>query len=127
MTEPDLRQEVTEAYLAYIRAFLGNDLPGINAVVRYPLAYIGDGEVLLLDTFPVNPADLMAAKQWHSSTNTEFEVVGVSPTKAHVLLPRAQRLRRDGSLIETVSAFYAFTKTPEGWKMFAFSDVTVPT
>lgn len=126
MTDQDLKQGVTEAYLAYIRAFLGNDLPGINAVVRYPLAYIGDGEVRLLEAFPVNPADLMAAKQWHSSTNTEFEVVGVSPTKAHVVLPQARRLRSDGSLIETVSAFYAFTKTPDGWKMFAFSDVTVP-
>ena len=28
-------------------------------------------------------------------------------------------------VIETVSAFYAFTRTPAGWKMFAISDVVL--
>jgi hypothetical protein len=32
-------------------------------------------------------------------------------------------VRTDGSLIETVSAFYAFTRTDGGWKMYAISDV----
>jgi hypothetical protein len=47
------------------------------------------------------------------------------PTKAHVVLPNVKRWRKDGSLIEIVSAFYAFTKTPEGWKMFAISGISV--
>jgi hypothetical protein len=58
------------------------------------------------DSFPVKPADLIAEKQWHSTADTEFEVVGLSADKAHVILPRARRLRADGSLIETVSVFY---------------------
>jgi hypothetical protein len=95
-------------------------------LVLYPLAYVGAGKTVLLDSFPVKPADLMASKQWHTTADTEFEVVGVSPNKAHVIIPRAKRLRADGSLIETVSAFYAFTKTESGWKMFALSDITVP-
>ncbi len=121
-----LREEVGAAYRAYLRAFLANDLTGIDALVQYPLAYIGNGTVAMLDSYPVKPADLMAAKQWHHSTDTEFEVVGISADKAHVILPNARRWRADGTLIETISGFYAFTRTTSGWKMFAFSDVTVP-
>jgi len=129
--EPDMgyeteKDEVIAAYRAYVRAFLGNDIGAINGLVHYPLAYVGAGKTQLLESFPMEPADLMANKQWHSSTDTDFEVVGVSADKAHVILPRAKRLRVDGSLIETVSVFYAFTKTESGWKIFALSDVTVP-
>jgi hypothetical protein len=56
----------------------------------------------------------------------EYEVIGLSETKAHVVLKRGTRMRRDGSPIEDVYAFYAWTKTDDGWKMFAVSDVTVP-
>ncbi len=80
----------------------------------------------MVDTYPIKPAEMIASKQWHSTVDAEFEVMGLSPTKAHVVLPGARRLRADGSLIETVSAFYGFTKTDAGWKMFAFSDVIVP-
>jgi len=126
MDEARLRAEVSAAYQGYLRAFLASDIAAIDALVRYPLAYIGAGEVRMLDSYPVKPAELMAAKQWHHSTDTEFEVVGIAADKAHVILPRARRRRADGSLIETVSGFYAFTHTDTGWKMFAFSDVTVP-
>jgi hypothetical protein len=50
-------------------------------------------------------------------------VVAVSPEKAHVILHRGDRVRADGSLIETVAAFYGFTRTDEGWKIFAISDL----
>src|SRR5690349_5435661 len=119
------RDAVAAAYQTYVRAFLDNDMDAIDRLVRYPLAYIADGKTLMLDSFPVKPADLMAAKQWHSTADTDFEVVGISGDKAHVILPRGRRLRADGSLIETVSAFYAFTRTDDGWKMFAVSDITV--
>jgi hypothetical protein len=119
------KDAVVAAYRAYIRAFLDNDMEAIDRLVRYPLAYIGAGRTVMLDSFPVKPADLMAEKQWYSSADTDFEVVGISADKAHVILPRARRLRADGSLIETVSAFYAFTRTDDGWKMFALSDITV--
>jgi hypothetical protein len=119
------KDAVVAAYQAYIHAFLDNDLDAIDRFVRYPVAYIADGKTVMLDSFPVKPADLMAEKQWHSTVDTDFEVVGISADKAHVILPRARRLRADGSLIETVSAFYAFTRTEDGWKMFALSDITV--
>jgi len=50
----------------------------------------------------------------------------MTETKAHLLCRNVRRLREDGSLIEQVSAFYAFKKTADGWKMFAISDVVNP-
>jgi hypothetical protein len=126
MDQPDVKDEVIATYQAYTRAFLANDMDAINELVLDPLAYVGPGKAALLDSFPVTPADLIASKQWHTTTDMEIEVVGVSSTKAHLILPHAKRLRADGSLIETVSAFYAFTKIDGRWKMFALSDITVP-
>ena len=120
------KAEVIQAYERYLQAFLADDLAAIDALVQYPLAYIGDGEVSLLDEYPIKPSALMAAKGWHTSVDMEYEVVGISATKAHLILKRGTRVRRDGSPIEEVCAFYAWTRTDQGWKMFAVSDVTVP-
>ena len=120
------KAEVMEAYESYLQAFLADDLAAIDALVQYPLAYIGDGKVSMLNEYPIKPAALIAAKGWHTSVDMEFEVVGISATKAHLILKRGTRVRRDGSSIEDVFAFYAWTRTDQGWKMFAVSDVTVP-
>jgi len=121
-----LKAEVLATYAAYARAFLANDIPALDALIQYPLAYIGDGRTALVDAFPINPAELIAAKQWHSTKDLSFEVVFLSDTKAHLILRHATRVRADGSPIETVSGFYALTRTAVGWKFFALSDITVP-
>jgi hypothetical protein len=118
--------EVIEAYERYLKAFLADDLAAIDALVQYPLAYIGEGKVSLLDDWPFKPSALRAAKGWHTSIEMEYEVIGLSATKAHLVLKRGTRVRRDGSPIEDIFAFYAWTRTDDGWKMFALSDVTVP-
>jgi hypothetical protein len=71
------KEAVVAAYRAYARAFLDNDMDAINRLVRYPLTYIADGKTIMLDSFPVKPADLMTQKQWHSTADTDFEVVGM--------------------------------------------------
>jgi hypothetical protein len=124
MTDAD---EVRATYERYLSSFVDNDLAGIDAVVSYPLAHIGDGQVRTYDTFPIDPAGLKAAKGWHTTVNSRYEVVAVSRTKAHVVLYHGDRVRADGSLIETVAGFYAFTRTDDGWKMYAISDVVNPT
>ena len=118
--------EVVQAYERYLEAFLADDLAAIDALVQYPLAYIGDGKVSMLDEYLIKPSALLAAKDWHTSVGMEFEVIGISETKAHLVLKRGTRVRRDGSPIEDIWAFYAWTRTEVGWKMFAMSDVTVP-
>jgi hypothetical protein len=120
------KAEIIQAYERYLEAFLADDIATIDALVQYPLAHIGDGKVTMLDEYPIKPSALMAAKGWHTSVDMEYEVVGVSATKAHLVLKRCTRVRRDGSPIEDVYAFYAWTRTDDGWKMFAVSDVTVP-
>jgi hypothetical protein len=118
--------EVIQAYERYLQAFVADDIAAIDALVQYPLAYIGDGKVSLLNQYPIRPSSLIPAKDWHTSIDMEYEVIGLSETKAHLVLKRCTRVRRDGSPIEDVYAFYAWTRTDDGWKMFAVSDVTVP-
>lgn len=120
------KADVIHAYERYLQAFLADDIGTINELVQYPLAYIGDGDVRMLTEFPIQPAALMAAKAWHTSIDMAYEVIGVSETKAHLILKHGTRVRQDGSRIEEVFAFYAWTKTEDGWKMFAISDITVP-
>ncbi len=121
-----LKEEVLATYRAYLDAFRANDIPALDQLILYPLAYIGNGRTTLVDTYPVQPAELMAAKQWHDTKDIDPEVVFVTAENAHLMVRRATRVRADGSPIETVSAFYALTRTPSGWKFFALSDITVP-
>lgn len=120
------KEEVLAAYAAYLAAFQANDLAALNALIQFPFAYIGECETMLVDAFPIQPAALRAAKRWHGTKDFSYEVVFVSDTKAHLVLRQATRVRIDESPIETVSAFYALTRTPSGWKFFALSDITIP-
>ena len=123
--DQEAKQEVLATYTAYIDAFRANDVPALDKLIQYPLAHIGNGRVTVVETYPVQPAELMAAKHWHDTKDIDPEVVFLSAEKAHVILRHATRIRVDGSPIEVVSAFYALTRTPSGWKFFAFSDITV--
>lgn len=120
------RAEIFSAYQGYLTAFANNDIDTINTCISYPLAYIGADTVRLLDSFPIDPAEMKKAKGWDKSEAIEIDVVAVGKNKAHVLMRNARRLRADGSLIEEATGFYAYTKTPDGWKMFAFSDIVFP-
>ncbi len=120
------RVALFKAYENYLSAFNDNDIETINDCVQYPLAYIGAGTVSLLDNFPISPADMKASKGWDRSEAFEIDIVAVGENKAHLLMRNARRLRKDGSLIEEATGFYAYTKTKSGWKMFAISDIVFP-
>ncbi len=47
---------------------------------------------------------------------------GVNATKAHVITT-ATRIRKDKSVIEKVSTFYALHKKGDDWEMYVISDV----
>ena len=68
-----------------------NDVSALDMLIQYPLAYIGAGSTILVGTYPVQPADLMAAKQWHDTEDLDPEVVFVTQDKAHVIVRRATR------------------------------------
>lgn len=121
-----VKNEVLATYAAYLEAFLAKDTQTLDSLMHYPLAYIGNGKSKMFDRFPFDPAAMMAAKQMHTTIDANYEVVFATDKKAHLILHSATRVKKDGAPIETVSGFYALTKTQTGWKFFALSDITVP-
>lgn len=118
-----MKEELIELYQKYyVEGFRQNDVGLIDKIVRYPIAYIKDGTVRMMDRYPVDPATLKADLQWDHSTDWSFEVSGASETSAH-MVASATRRRKDGSVIERVHGFYAFTKEGGSWKMYALADV----
>ncbi len=117
--------EVVQAYERYLQAFLTDDIETINSLVSYPLAYVGEGVVTLIDEFPVRPSVLREKTGWSDTINMSYKVVGISDTKAHLILESGTRVRDDGAPIEDINAFYAWTKTKNGWKIYAISDVRI--
>ena len=115
-------KEVLKAYEEYLAYFLNNDMDGVNSLVKFPITSIADGESKLLDAFPVTPKEMMENKQWDTTIDTETYVHGVNSKKGHVI-SSGTRIRKDKSVIEKYTAFYAFTKTRDGWKMYAISSV----
>ena len=120
------RAQVFGTYNRYLNAFNEADMETINDCISYPLAYIGADSVKMLDKFPVDPQELKEKIGWATSNAFEIDVVAVSDKKAHVVIRNVRRLRSDGSLIEEATGFYAFKNTNNGWKMYAFSDITFP-
>ena len=122
--DKNLRAQVLETYNRYLNAINEADMETINDCVAYPLAYIGADSVKMLDEFPIDPREWKKKTGWATSNAFEIDVVAVSDKKAHLLMRNVRRLRDDGSLIEEATGFYAFKNTNNGWKMYAFSDIT---
>ena len=124
--DKNLRAQVLETYNRYVNAIVEADMDTINSCVDYPLAYIGEESVAMLDKFPIDPREWKKKTGWATSNAFEIDVVAISNKKAHILMRNCRRLRDDGSLIEEATGFYAFKNTNNGWKMYAFSDITFP-
>ncbi len=122
--DKNLRVQVLETYNRYVNAIVETDMETINNCVAYPLANVGEDSVTMLDKFPIDPREWKKKTGWATSNAFEIDVVAVSEKKAHILMRNCRRLRDDGTLIEEATGFYAFRNTKEGWKMYAFSDIT---
>lgn len=121
-----LRSDLLAVYHKYLNGFVTENMDVINECIEYPLTHVGETSVKTFDTFPLSPSEMKKAKEWAASDNFEIEVVAQNKTKAHLILRNCRRLRADGSVIENVSAFYAFKLTGQGWKMFLISDILFP-
>ncbi len=117
-------KEILKAYEKYLVYFLNNDMDGINSIVKFPITYIADGECKSLNTFPVKPKEMMDSKQWDTTIDINTYTHGTNSTKGHVI-SSGTRIRKDKSVIEKYTVFYAFTKTNDGWKMYAISDIII--
>lgn len=118
-----LKQEVTDVYMKYyVEGFNNNDVTQIDKVVQYPIAYIKAGTVSMCDTYPIDPKQLKNEKQWDHSTEWKFEITAVNEQEAHAVASAVRR-KKDGSKIENVHGFYAFSKLSGEWKMYAVADI----
>ena len=124
MTFEELKEELLETYMKYyVEGFKANDIGLIDQIVQYPIAYIKDGSVKMCEEYPIDPIKLKKEKEWDHSTDWKFDIPAINESCAHAVAS-ATRRRKDGSQIENVHGFYAFTRTEEGWKMYAIADVT---
>lgn len=124
MTFETLRSEVHDTYMKYyVAGFKANDVSLIDTMVKYPIAYIHNGSVTMCESYPIDPKRLKEEKGWDHSIDWKFEVTAVNDREAHAVAS-AVRCKKDGSRIESVHGFYAFTKTSDGWKMYAIADTT---
>ena len=118
------KKEVHDTYMNYyVPGFSNNDIAMIDKIVKYPIAHVQNGAVSMHDKYPINPQQLKLDKDWDHTTDWKFEVTAANEKQAHAVASCIRR-KADGSMIEHVDAFYAFTRADDGWKMFAVSDVT---
>jgi len=120
------RGDVLAAYQSYVDAFMASDEQAIRERVQWSCTFLGADRAESIDEFPYSPTDLKRQRTGATRVGLEIDVVAVSDVEAQVLLRHGERVRPDGTLIEEVSAFYAFTKTANGWKIFAMSSIEFP-
>jgi len=122
MKTEDMKQELIDTYQNfYVEGFKTNNVSLIDQIVVYPIAYIKQGSVAMLDHFPVNPVKLKAEIEWDHSKDWNFDIPAITKDHAHVVAS-ATRCRKDGSVIERVHGFYAFKKINGIWKIYALAD-----
>lgn len=124
MTREELHKDLHETYMKYyVEGFKQDNVGLIDKIVNYPIAYINSGSVEMCSVYPIDPSELKKEKQWDHSTEWNFEITGLNEHSAHAVASAVRR-RKDGTQIENVHGFYAFTMTEQGWKMYAVADVT---
>ena len=124
MNEDDLKKELLETYHRYyVEGFKTNNVKLIDHIVRYPITYIKNGVISSMDHYPVDPGQLKKDIDWDHSIDWKFDIPAINETTAHAVAS-AIRCRADGSIIEKVHGFYAFTKVEGKWKMCAVADIT---
>ena len=124
MNVDKLKEKLHETYMNYyVEGFKKNDVGLIDQIVKYPIAYIKDGNVTFYEQYPIDPQTLKEEKEWDHSTDWKFEITAVNEKDAHAVASAVRR-RQDGSKIESVHGFYAFTHTDKGWRMYALADTT---
>ena len=72
--------------------------------------------------FPVNLKEWAEKKGWHTTIDIKTEVHGYNGKTANII-SSGKRIKKDRTLIEEYSAFYAFKKIGSEWKMYAISQV----
>ena len=82
--DKNLRAQVLETYNRYVNAIVEADMDTINSCVDYPLAYIGEESVTMLDKFPIDPREWKKKTGWATSNAFKIDVIAGSDKTAQV-------------------------------------------
>lgn len=122
---PSRRDELVATALAFMErynaAFREGTRDDLEALVHLPVAYVSETDVQFRDRYPFDPVKLRAASEFHHAETTT-RVAHVEETRAHLVI-EGTRHRADGSVIESIQAFYILQDRGDGWKVAAFSGI----
>ena len=124
-----LKQEVLDAYDAYVKAFIKGDTKEVENHLSFPNYRFLDGEIKEFSKFHSNLNELKN-RGYRDTIALNIDVVEINEEKAHLVLKEALRVKDNNEPLEEISSFYIFIKEDNKWKIkfssaFFFSKKTI--
>ena len=111
-----LKQEVLDAYDAYVKAFIKGDTKEVENHLSFPNYRFLDGEVKEFSKFHSNLNELKN-RGYRDTIALNIDVVEINEEKAHLVLKEALRVKDNNEPLEEISSFYIFIKEDNKWKI----------
>ena len=111
-----LKQEVLDAYDAYVKAFIKGDTKEVENHLSFPNYRFLDGEIKELNEFHSNLNELKN-RGYKDTIALSIDVVEIDEEKAHLVLKEALRVKDNNEPLEQISSFYIFIKEDNKWKI----------
>ena len=111
-----LKQEVLDAYDAYVKAFIKGDTKEVENHLSFPNYRFLDGEIKELNEFHSNLNELKN-RGYKDTIALSIDVVEINEEKAHLVLKEALRVKDNNEPLEQISSFYIFIKEDNKWKI----------
>ena len=111
-----LKQEVLDAYDAYVKAFIKGDTKEVENHLSFPNYRFLDGEVKEFSKFHSNLNELKN-RGYRDTIALNIDVVEINEDKAHLVLKEALRVKDNNEPLEEISSFYIFIKEDNKWKI----------
>ncbi len=111
-----LKQEVLDAYDAYVKAFIKGDTKEVENHLSFPNYRFLDGEIKEFSKFHSNLNELKN-RGYRDTIALNIDVVEINEEKAHLVLKEALRVKDNNEPLEEISSFYIFIKEDNKWKI----------
>ena len=111
-----LKQELLDAYDAYVKAFIKGDTKEVENHLSFPNYRFLDGEIKEFSKFHSNLNELKN-RGYKDTIALSIDVVEISEEKAHLVLKEALRVKDNNEPLEEISSFYIFIKEDNKWKI----------